>query len=295
MKKKWFKRISGFDVVNGVLLLLTAAIMLYPLLNVVAVAFSSYEGYIKNPMMILPHDFTLESFVRVFQDKKILSGYRNTLFITIIGTVFGVLVTTLTAYPLSKKDLYGKPVIMGYIVTTMMFSGGIVPAYFLIRNLRLLDSLWSLILPTAVTAYNIILMKNSFEQLPHSLVEAARIDGAGEFYILFKIVLPISKAIIATIALFTAVGYWNSYFNAVLYISDPDKQPLQMVLNEIIKNAESAAAEFGGNLAESSMEIIPTQGLKYSTLIVVIVPVLCIYPFLQKYFAAGVTVGSVKG
>ncbi len=295
MKRNLLKKLTLFDTVNGLILCLISVIMLYPLLNVIAVTFSSYEGYVNNPMMIVPHGFTLESLKTVLKDKSIMAGYKNTLFITTLGVSFHVLMTIITAYPLSKKDLWGKPVIMMYIIITMMFSGGMIPTYFLIRDLDLLDSLWSLILPGMAGAANIILMKNSFEQLPEALIEAAKIDGAGEVRVLFQIVIPISKAIIATIVLFSAVAYWNTYFNALLYISTKSKWPLQLVLNEIIKNAETSAADLRGNLAEATLESVPTQGIKYATLLVVIIPILCVYPFLQKHFATGITVGSVKG
>ncbi|AEE95924.1 carbohydrate ABC transporter permease [Mahella australiensis] len=291
MSKK--NREIAFDIVNYTLLTLIAAIMLYPFLNVIAVAFSDYSAYLENPLMIWPRRINLAAFEHVFKDPLILSSYKNTIIITIAGTLISLLLTIMTAYPLSRKDLKGKPILMNIIIFTMLFSGGLIPNYYLIRSLHMIDTLWALILPGALGAYNIILMKNFFESIPDSLEEAAKIDGASDVYILFKIIVPLSTPIIATIALFVAVGYWNSFFSAIVYIRDPGKWTLQLVLREIIMAANTQLLQTGGNYAE--MTNIPPQTLKYATLIVAVVPILCVYPFLQKYFVKGIMLGAVKG
>ena len=283
-----------FDIIIITFVTVFAAAMIYPFLNVIAVSFSSYNAYLNNPLMIIPSEFNFTAFMYVFADPSIKSGYINTGFITIAGTLLGTLLTVSTAYALSKRGLPGKKFFMVYVIFTSLFSGGIIPGFYLIKNLGLINSLWALILPSMLTSFNIVLMKNYFEGLPESLEEAARIDGAGEFYVLFKIIIPISKPIIATIALFTAVAYWNSYFTAILYIRDKIKWPLQLILREIISAANTQSLQAGGNLAEIG-NMLPTQALQYATLVVVILPILCVYPFLQKYFVQGITVGAVKG
>lgn len=282
------------DVVIHIVLVAIAGLMIFPFLNVIAVSFSSYGAYLKNPMMVWPQEFTVTAFQHVFNNESIQTGYVNTIFITITGTIIGLLLTILTAYPLSQKKLPGKRWFMIYILFTSLFSGGLVPGFILMKNLRLIDSIWALILPSMLNSFNIFLAKNFFEGLPESLSEAASIDGASDMYILWKIILPISKSIMATIALFIAVTYWNTYFNAIIYIRSEDKWPLQLVLREIISAATAQNLLSGGDAAEISKNI-PTQGLQYASLVVVVLPILCVYPFLQKYFVQGVTLGAVKG
>jgi len=284
-----------FDIIIYGLLALIAACMLYPFLNVIAVSISDYSSYLKNPLRILPGKLDFSAFEYVFSSSLILSSYRNTIIITIGGTLISLTLTILTAYPLSKKHLKGKRAIMNLFIFSMLFSGGIIPSFYLIRSLKLLDTLWALILPGTISAYNIILMKNFFSSLPESLEEAAKIDGASDLYILRKIIIPLSTPIIATIGLFVCVGYWNSYFSAVLYIRDQQKWTLQLLLREIIMSANTQLLSSGGNLAEISKDAIPPQTIKYATLIVVVLPILCVYPFLQKYFVKGMMLGAVKG
>ena len=277
------------------IILLFDAAVLYPVLNVIAVSLSTYGGYLKNPSMIFPSEFSLQAYTTVLETKKIWTGYQTTLIVTLTGTVIGVLVTILTAYALSKKNLKGRSVIMTLILITMFFSGGMLPNYFLMRSLGLLDSLLALILPGCLSAYNIILVKNFFESLPQSLIEAAEIDGATEPQILSKVVIPLSKPIISVITLFLAVGYWNNYFNGILYIKSTSKWPLQLVLREIIMAASSMQQATGGNLAESGGTQVPVIMLQYASIVVAMVPILCIYPFVQKYFEKGIMMGAVKG
>jgi putative aldouronate transport system permease protein len=285
----------AFDITIYVFLTLIAACMLYPFLNVIAVSISDYSSYLANPLRIIPGKLDFTAFHYVFSSSLILSSYRNTIIITILGTLIALALTVLTAYPLSRKNLKGKKFFMNLFVFSMMFSGGMIPGFYLIRSLNLLDTLWALILPGTISAYNVILMKNFFVSIPDSLEEAARIDGASDMYVLWKIVLPLSTPILATIGLFICVGYWNSYFSAVLYIRDQQKWTLQLLLREIIMSANTQLLSSGGNLAEMSSDAIPPQTIKYATLIVVILPILCVYPFIQKYFVKGMMLGAVKG
>ncbi|TVQ17058.1 MAG: carbohydrate ABC transporter permease [Spirochaetaceae bacterium] len=284
-----------FDVVVYTVLVAVSVTMVYPFLNVIAVSFSSYSAFLSNPMMIWPRDVTLEAFRFVFNNSLILSSYRNTIVVTIVGTTISVGLTILTAYPLSRRGLKGKAFFMTYIILTMMFSGGIVPSFLLVRSLGILNTLWALILPMCFSAYNVILMKSFFENIPDSLKEAAAIDGASEWFILSRIFVPLSTPIIATVTLFSAVAYWNSFFLAVLYIRDQGLWTLQLVLREIIMAANTAMLDTGGNYAEMSSRTIPADTLKYATLIVAVLPILCVYPFLQKYFVKGIMLGAVKG
>jgi putative aldouronate transport system permease protein len=267
--------------------------MLFPFINALAVSFSSYGSYLKNPFMIFPSEWSFEGYRYVFKNGLLMSSYGNTIFITITATLLSLFLTIVMAYPLSKKGLRGKKAFMYILVFTMMFNGGLIPNFFLIKGLGWLDTFWALIIPGALGAYNVILMKSFFENLPDSLEEAAMIDGASELVILTRIVLPLSTPILATIALFVAVGQWNSFFNALIYISTPSKWTLQLVLREILMSANSQLLSTGGNSAE--MSTVPPETLRYATLVASVVPILCVYPFLQKYFVTGITLGAVKG
>lgn len=277
------------------IILVFDAIVLYPVLNVIAVSLSSYTGYLNNPSMIFPLDFSLKAYETVMETKKIWTGYQTTILVTLVGTVGGLLLTILTSYALSKKELKGRNLIMTLILITMFFSGGMIPNYFMMRSLGLLDSVLALMIPGCLSAYNVILVKNFFESLPPSLIEAAEIDGATEPEILFKVVVPLSKPIISVITLFLAVSYWNNYFNGILYMKSPSKWPLQLVLREIITAASSLQLSSGGNLAEMGGTQVPVIMLQYASIVVAMVPILCIYPFVQKYFEKGIMMGAVKG
>ena len=244
-------------------------------------------------MMIFPKNFTLDAVKEVFRNPLVLSGYGNTIFITLVGTLLDLVLLTLVAYPLSRSGFRGKKIFMSLIIFTMLFNGGLIPNFYLIRSLHLLDTRWALIFPRLLSAFNIILLINFFQSLPVSLLEAAKLDGAGEWKVLYQIVLPLSKPIMATLALFVAVGYWNSFFEAIMYIRATDRWTLQLVLREIVMSSNTQMLQTGGNLAELGKTT--SESLKYATLIVAIVPIMCVYPFLQKYFTQGVMVGAVKG
>jgi putative aldouronate transport system permease protein len=274
---------------------LCALTVAYPVLNILSVSVSSYESYIKNTMMVFPTDLSFNAYGAVFKSALLLRSYGNTLLITFIGTTLTLLMSVLYAYPLSRPQLRFRPFFSTAIVITMIFSGGMVPAFLLMRALGLIDTLAAQYLPSILGAYNCILMVNFFKAIPTEMIEAAEIDGASEPYILTRVVLPLSKPILATIALFAAVGLWNNYFSAVIYVRTQAKWPVQLVLREIILASSTAALQAGSNLAEIDRMNIPLDQLRYASLIVVMLPILCMYPFLQKYFAAGVMLGAVKG
>lgn len=282
------------SVVSYSIVTLFTITTLYPILNIISVAFSSFPSYIRKPWMFFPTDINLTAFRTLSQNSNILISYRNTIFITVVGTLLTLFVTTITAYPLSRPQLRGKAIYMTLLIFTMMFSGGLIPTFLLIRGIGLYNSLWALIVPTLVSAYYVILMISFFKSLSESLLEAARIDGANEGYMLLHIVVPLSKPILATIALFAAVGYWNSYFGAIVYLRDRKLWPVQLVLREILLAAETAAVRSDGNLAEMDLSLLPSIMLQYASLLVVMLPIMCVYPFLQRYFVKGIMLGAVK-
>lgn len=282
-----------FTVFNYVFFTLFCIVMLYPFWHVVMMSFSSVEATAKGGVFLWPKGFNLDTYSKVFHDPSIWTGYYTTIMVTVISTIMGTMFTAMTAYPLSKKDLpFGK--IMSLLVLfTMLFSGGMIPGYLLMKNLNLIDNRWSLILPGLVSAYNVIIMKSNFQTIPESLEESARLDGANDVTIFWKIIMPLSKATVATIALFTAVGYWNDYFSSVLYINSKDKWALQAVLRYMLTNTNQAMQSAGVTVTASTNVTAAT--IKAASVVVATVPILCVYPFVQKYFVKGVMIGGVKG
>ncbi|MBO4298803.1 MAG: carbohydrate ABC transporter permease [Clostridia bacterium] len=264
-------------------------ITLYPLVNLLAVSLSPRADYLRNPMMLFPRRIELGAYRMVFGNRLMWSSYKNTVIITIGGTAISMFLTATMAYPLSEPGLKGKKWIMSLYLFTMFFGGGMIPNYYLVRSLGMLDSLWALMIPGALSVYNGVLMKNSFEGLPSSLKESARIDGASDLTVFVRIALPLSLPIMATITLFYAVGKWNSYFNAILYVSSRSKWTLQLLLREIISNTESLLDD------GTTVESLPATSIRYATIVLATLPILLIYPFLQKYFVKGIMVGAVKG
>lgn len=294
MEKNALNRTTPEKVLFLLLILLLDAIVLYPILNVIAVSFSEYSEYVKHPTMIIPHDFSLKAYREVLKENTIWDGFKVTLQVTVIGTLGGLFFSIMAAYSLSKKNLRGRKIFTLFMLITMFFNGGMIPSYFLMKGLGLIDTMAALILPSCISAYYIILIKNFFESMPASLLEAAKLDGASEPQILFRIVVPLSKPIIAVIGLFLAVNYWNNYYNALLYTRSQDMWTLQLALREIIMKASTLQQNAGGNLAEMGGTSLPTIMLQYASIVVVMVPMLCIYPFIQKYFQTGIMIGAVK-
>lgn len=289
------RKLNWFDSINYMLICLISFLMLYPFLNVLAVSISSYSAYVENPLRIWPKNISFQAYREIMDHPVLWSSYLNTIIITVSGVLIGIFLYILTAYPLSKKHLRGRNLFMLAIVFTMLFNGGLIPNYYLIRSLGLLDTLAALVLPMLFSGFNLILMKTFMEYIPEELEEAARIDGASDPYILFRIIVPLSKPIIATLCLFTAVAYWNNFFNAIIYIRDVDNWPLMLFLREIIEGAKLDSITGGGNTAEAGNIVVNSETLQYATLMIVTIPILCVYPFLQKYFVKGIMLGSVKG
>ena len=300
MKKHGAKRISKFDatieVVNIVLLSIIAVINLYHLIYVLSASFSDAMSVTSGKMFLWPVDLTLENYEEVFKNKNIVLGFRNSIIIMVSGTVINLLMTILAAYPLSRRDLWGHSVIMKLITFTMFFNGGLIPSYLLIgKTLGLMDNWLSLILPGAISVYNMIIMRTYFmTSVPFELQEAAEIDGCSMFGILARIVLPLSGPVIAVIALYYAVGHWNSYFNALLYITSEDLQPLQLYLRKVLTlhHAQSLMQMGADEMARQAMR---AETIKYSVIVVSSIPMLIMYPFVQRFFVKGVMIGAIKG
>jgi len=282
-----------FDYVNFVLLGLVCLVTFYPFLNVFAISFSTYEQYLLNPMSVWPETWVTGAYRDLIARPSLWSSYANTIFVVVVTTVLSLFMYLITAYPLSRDDLRGKSGIMVFMSFTMMFSGGLIPSFYLIRTLGLYNSLWALIAVALFSFYNVTLMKNFMESIPKSLIEAAKIDGASEFYILFRIIAPLSKAIIATLVMFVAVAQWNSYASSIYYLKDADKWTLALFLREIIlgSSIQNVVSGAGDDMMEETVQPVTMQ---YAALIITVAPILCVYPFVQKYFVKGMMVGSVK-
>lgn len=275
---------------NGLLLALISITCLIPFLHLLAKSFSSSTAVVSGQVGILPIGFQLKTYEYVFQDKLFLSSFRNSLFITVVGTALALAITTMAAYPLSKKDFRGRRVILLLYVFTMLFYGGTVSIYVFMSTLNLLNTLWCQIIPLVVSQYNLFVMKAFFEELPESIEEAACIDGASQFRTLISIILPLSLPSIATIGLFYAVGYWNGYYHAMLFVTRADVKPLQMYLYDLL-NTASNIQELDPAVAVN----LSQNGVQAACITVGTLPILMAYPFAQKYFVKGFTVGSVKG
>lgn len=284
---------KAFTVFNYIFFILLSIVMVYPFWHVIMMSFSSVEATAKGGVFLYPQGFNLDTYAKVFKDPSIWTGYATTIGVTVLGTVFGTLFTATTAYPLSKANLPFQKTLNFLILFTMLFSGGMIPGYLLIKNMHLIDNRWSLILPGLVSAYNVIIMRSFFSTIPESLEESARLDGANDVTIFAKIVLPLSKASIATIALFTAVGYWNDYFSSVLYINTKSRWSLQAVLRYMLTNTNQAMQSAGVTVTATTNVTAAT--IKAASVVVATVPILCVYPFVQKYFVKGVMIGGVKG
>ena len=286
-KKKKFS--LGMAIIY-VLITILALICLYPFLNVLAVSLSGYNPVLSGKVTFYPMDFTTEAYRQILKRSTMWTAMRTTVLVTLLGTALSLILTILAAYGLSIQDLPGRKVMTGLILFTMYFGGGMIPTFLVVKGVGLYNSLGALFIPQSVSVFNFIVMRTFFKELPDSLQDAARIDGASYMQVLFRIILPLSMAVIATIGLFYAVGYWNSYFDALIYIQDGDKYTLQLRLRSLLFGNElgSAADEVG-------VSVVMTQSLKMATVVVSTVPILVVYPWLQKYFVKGVMLGSVKG
>lgn len=287
---------KAFDIINKTFIVLLVLIIIYPLIFVASASISDPISVSSGRMWLWPVDITFEGYRRIFANNEIWQGYGNTILYTIIGTLIHLLLLLPASYALSRKDLAGRKYILWYILFTMMFSGGLIPTFLVIQGLGMVNTMWAIIVPGAVGAWSILVARAFFQQnVPDQLVEAAKIDGGSEFYIFLKIVLPISLPIIAVMALFQAVSLWNQYFNALIYLTDRDKYPLQLILREILVVNQMDVGDGGAAEAESTIQQVRVSGLiRYGVIIVSSLPLLMAYPFVQRFFVKGILIGSVK-
>ncbi len=295
MKIKESKSRIAFEIFNTVFMIFMVIITLYPLLYVLFASFSDSAALTRlgGGILLRPLNFTTDAYVKAFKNPSIVSGYMNTLFILVFGVIISLALSSVGAYFLSRKDVFFLKPITILIMFTMWFSGGLIPFYLVVKEANLTGSLWSLIIPTAINTYNMIILRTAFASVPTSLEESAFIDGAGHFTILFKIMIPLSKASLAVIALYYGVGYWNGWFNASIFLQgSAEKWPLQLVLRQILIANDTASMTQG--VADGDKEMIG-ESIKYAVIVIATLPILCVYPFIQKYFVKGVMIGAVKG
>ena len=297
MKKRKNQSISQrvFNVFNYTFFILMGITTIFPFLNLIAKSFSSEKALISGKVTIFPVEFQTGTYKFVLGNPQFLNAFKISILVTLIGTVLGVLMTITIAYPLSKPHLKGRRWILLYYVFAMIFNGGLIPTYLVMQKLNLVNNFWVLILPVLVNVYNMLIMKNYFESLPDSLEESARIDGASTFEILFKIILPLSKPVLATIGLFLAVAHWNSYYNAMIYITKVDLKPLQLYLKELVSSTKDVLDQAGYEPDINGMFNSSPEAVQAASIVAATVPIIVVYPFLQKYFVKGVLIGSVKG
>ncbi|MCI5970748.1 MAG: carbohydrate ABC transporter permease [Oscillospiraceae bacterium] len=283
----------AFDTFNIILQIAIAIVMIYPMLYVLFASFSDPMAFVAHKG-VLWHSigFTFNSYKAAFENPMLLKGYSNTLFVLVFGVTVNIIMTICGAYFLSRKNVKYQKIISIYIIITMFLNGGMIPFYFVVKSVGLENSLWSLILPTAVNTFNLMILRVAFASVPDSLEESAKLDGANHLTIMLRIVLPVSKASIAVIVLYYAVANWNAWFNAMLFLIDRPKYPLQLVLREILINNDTSSMTGGAEVGE--LEFVG-ETIKYAIIIISTLPILCLYPFIQKYFTKGVMIGAVKG
>lgn len=290
MVTKMMKNFSLFSVINGIILLCLSVVILYPIIYITAVSFSDTSAVVQGKVSLFPVGFNLNAYVEVLKDARIPRAYMNTVFYTALGTTVNLLLTAICAYPLSRKDFFGRKFFMLAIILTMFLNPGIIPNYLIVQELGLIDSVWALVLPNAIWTFELIILKSFYENMSESLREAAVVDGASEYRILFQIIIPLSKPALASIGLFYFMGHWNSFFIPLIYLNEATMYPLQVVLRDMLIFADSSNNQ---NLVDASA--LAPQAMKNATIVLSMIPVLLLYPFAQKYFAKGVMLGSEKG
>lgn len=281
-----------FRWVVAIILLFVNVIMLYPFILVISLSISDPQAVLRGEVTFLPKGFSTQSYEKMITTPNFWISYKNTILYALVHTVITLALTALTAFPLSVMKFRSRKYLNLYYMITMFVYGGMIPTFLVIRSLHMIDTFWAMVLPGALSAYNIMIFRSFFQGIPDSLHESAYIDGANDWRVLFSIILPLSKPVLATIALFTMVRKWNDFFSALLYLNTPSKYPLQMVLRNILTGAEQLDKDMGfEDFANRSV----TESLKAASIIITTLPVICIYPFIQRYFVKGVMIGSVKG
>ncbi|WP_405107524.1 carbohydrate ABC transporter permease [Paenibacillus sp. FSL K6-1217] len=285
-------RINLFSIINGIALLMVAVVTLYPFIHMLAVSLSSDSNVIQNKVSIWPKGFNLDMYKVVLEDSKIWAAYKNTIVYTFTGTLISLLITSTGAYALSRSDMALRKSLTMLIVVTMFFSGGMIPTFLVVRSLNLVDTVWGMVLPGAVSTWNLILMRTFFAGIPKELEESGRMDGLNDIGIFARIIVPLSKASFATIALFYAVSMWNNFLGPLLYLRSSELFPLQVLLRNMVLAGTSSSGDVTGIGGDNQ---IVEESLKYATIMVSTLPILAVYPFIQKYFVQGAMIGAVKG
>lgn len=283
-----------FLILNNVILFLVILSTLYPIAYVFALSFSDNAAILGGKVSVYPVNFNLNAYIVILKHHMFWIGYKNTFVYTLVSTIIGLTLTIMCAYPLSKKNLKGKNFFTGLIVFTMFFGGGLIPNYLLIKNLRMIDTIWAVTVPGVISVWNMVIMRTFFQGIPDSLEEAASIDGMNPIGILINIILPLSKPILATIGLFIAVREWNSWFGALIYLNTNNKFPVMLYLRNIVSSGSQLSSSDSGNELGQSIRD-SSEAMKSATIILVALPIILIYPFIQKYFVKGMMVGSIKG
>lgn len=292
------RQVTRNDLIFNIILygvsVIILLIVIYPLYFIVIASFSNPTEVANGKVWFLPSQFTVDGYREIMRHPELWIGYRNTIVYTVLGTVIGLAVNIPAAYALSRRDLVGRKIITFYFIFTMFFNGGLIPTYFTVRDFGLYDTLWVMVLPFAVVVYHIIIARTFFDSsLPQGILDAAQIDGCGNLRFFFQIALPLSKAVLAVIALYTAVSQWNAYFNALVYIRNEDLKPLQLVIRNILITNQAMAGTGDGLAAQEARRL--SELMKYAVIIISTVPIMCVYPFVQKYFSQGVMIGAIKG
>jgi putative aldouronate transport system permease protein len=284
---------KAFDLINYTLLTLLSLSVIYPLYFVAVSSFSE-PNIAGGNLLFFPKDFTLEGYQRIFEDASIWMGYKNTILYTVLGTSINVVLTLTAGYALSRRDMYGRNLFMMIIVFTMFFGGGLIPTYLLVKDLGMVNTIWAMMIPNAVSAFNIIITRTYFQTtLPGEILESAHIDGCSDLRFFLQIAIPLSMPIVAVMGLFYTVSHWNAYFNALIYLKDYELQPLQIILRNILISNE-VSEMFVEEVHDLAQQQRVLELMKYGVIVVASLPVLVLYPFLQKYFVKGVMIGSVK-
>jgi putative aldouronate transport system permease protein len=282
------------DIVIICVMVVLCFITLYPVWNMVIISFNDAHDAMMGGIYLYPRKFTLQSYRMVFLDKAIIRAFNITIWRTLIGTMISVIFTSMVAYAFSKRHIFGNKFYILVGTITMFFGGGLIPYFILLRSLKLYDTFWVYIIPAMFNFFNCIIFMTFFRELPAGLEESAKIDGANDFMIFFRIVLPLSMPIIATISLFNGVGHWNDYFSGVMFINNPDLQPIQTFLYRVIAGS-SQTRSIVGMPAGVTAQAVNSQSVKLATMTVTTAPIICVYPFLQRYFVKGVMIGAIKG
>ncbi|GCL72484.1 carbohydrate ABC transporter permease [Paenibacillus naphthalenovorans] len=281
-----------FNAVNYSLLFIISIAAVIPFVYIVAVSFAAPEEVSKGGLLLFPSEFTLSAYKYIFSTDTMARSIVVSIYVAVFGTFINLLFTSFMAYPLARTTLRGRRPILLMVLLTMLFSGGMIPTYFVVRSLGMIDTYWSLMIPTAISAFNLIVLKNFFQQIPDGLEDSAKMDGCNDLGILFRIVIPLSMPAMATFGLFYAVGHWNTFFNAVMYINDSEKWPVQIVLRQIVLMSQDRIGD--STAQQDPMDYLP-QTVRMASIVVATFPIVMVYPFLQKHFAKGVLLGSVKG